>query len=55
MGGDRAVPGQAGALSGLPALSVLCKINSWPKPPSPLPCVCVLCGWHVCPCVLQGK
>lgn len=43
MGGDKAVPGQAGALSGLPMLSVLCKINSCPKPPIPLPCVLSLC------------
>lgn len=43
VGGDKAVPGQAGALSGLPMLSVLCKINSCPKPPIPLPCVLSLC------------
>lgn len=49
MGGDKTVPGQAGALSGLPTLSVLCKINSCPKPPSPFPCARELRGWCLCP------
>lgn len=41
VGGDRAVPGWAGALSGLPTLSVLWKINSWPK--HPLLCLVFMC------------
>lgn len=44
VGGDKAVPGQAGAFWGLPTLSVLCKINSCPKPSSPLPCVLCCVG-----------
>lgn len=38
---------ESGALSGLPTLSVLCKINSRSKPLSPFACVPVLRGWCV--------
>lgn len=43
------------ALSGLPTLSVLCKINSWHKPPSPFSCVPMLRGWCVLSAVLVSS
>lgn len=38
---------ESGALSGLPMLSVLCKINSWSKPLPRFACVPLLRGWCV--------